>query len=123
MNPTACSKTIESFNLQKYLARGGHEAYRKRLEHVLQLLADGVITVPTEGAVSASHVSSSHLCAPPHMRSSDLRLIGQNAAIKGRCATACLSPAAGQVFKLDQVREAVAAAQKAAGGEKVFLEG
>ena len=45
----ACSKTIKSFNLQKYLAQGGHEAYRKRLKHVLKLLADGVLTVPTEG--------------------------------------------------------------------------
>ena len=46
---SACSKTIKSFNLQKYLAQGGHEAYRKRLEQVLKLLADGVLTVPTEG--------------------------------------------------------------------------
>ena len=45
----ACSKTIKSFNLQKYLAQGGHEAYRKRLEQVLKLLADGVLTVPTTG--------------------------------------------------------------------------
>lgn len=44
-----CSKTIKSFNLQKYLPSGGVEAYRKRLDHVLQLLTDGILTVPTQG--------------------------------------------------------------------------
>ena len=50
---TACSKTIKSFNLQKYLAQGGHEAYLRRLENVLKLLADGVLTVPTAGETAA----------------------------------------------------------------------
>jgi hypothetical protein len=64
----ACSKTIKSFNLQKYLAQGGHEAYRKRLEHVVKLLADGVLTVPTEGAVRGYMLEyRSHIYTQQHV--------------------------------------------------------
>ncbi len=45
----SCSKTVDSFNLQKYLSSAYPVKFRARLEHVLKLLSDKTITVPTDG--------------------------------------------------------------------------
>lgn len=44
-----CSKTVHSFHLQKYLSSAYPVKFRTRLEHVLKLLSDKTITVPTDG--------------------------------------------------------------------------
>jgi hypothetical protein len=102
----AHSKTIKSFNLQKYLPQGGHEDYRKRLEHVLQLLADGVITVPTDGEPSL-HIMQrlQHMNHQVHAAHPAWHVVASSHG-KSRlheCLNILFYTPAGKVFKLDQV--------------------